>query len=104
MMGFDITAVNPLLVYGLANQTQSIDYMHDYSRIRLSPYTCNLSTWYTSDMNANRRVYDFDSMSDLLDGVRRVTDLMNIIDTSNVVARDLNDEDIIAEDISNLIG
>ncbi len=105
MMGFDITTVNPLLVYDLTNQTtQHIDYAHDYSHIRLNPYAWNLGTWYTSDMNANRRLYNYGSMSDFLAGVCSVSDLINVIDTSNVAAKDLDDENIIVEDIGDLFG
>lgn len=108
-MGFDITTVNPLLVYDSTSQTyQHTSYAHDYSRIRLSPLwypnTWNLSTRYTSDMNANRRLYNYGGMSDLLAGVCSVSDLINVIDTSNVAAKDLDDENIIVEDIGNLFG
>lgn len=107
-MDFDNTTANPSFVYGFINQNQYIDYAHDYSRIKLSPLwypnTWNLGTWYTSAVNANRRVYDFGSMGEFLTSRCSVTDLMDVVDTSNVVARDLNDEDIIVEDIGNLIG
>ena len=105
MMYFDITTVNPFLVYDYAGQTyQHTSYADDYSRIRLGPSTCNLSTWYTSDMNANHRLYNYGSMSDFLAGVCSVSDLTNVIDTSNVAAKDLDDENIIVEDIGNLFG
>ena len=107
-MDFDNTTANPLLAYGFANQTQYIDYAHDYSRIRLSPSwypnTWNLSTGYASAINTNHRVYDFGNMGEFLNSICSVTDLTNVVDSSNIVARDLNDEDIIVEDIGNLIG
>lgn len=106
-MYFDNATANSLLAYGLANQTQHIDYAHDYSRIRLSPFwypnTWNLSTGYESAINTNHRVYDFGNIGELLNSICSVTDLTDIIDSSNITARDLNDEDIIAEDIGNLI-
>ena len=107
-MDFDSTTANPSFVCGFTNQTQYIDYAHDYSRIKLSPSwypnTWNLSTGYASAIDKNHRVYDFGNMGELLNSIRSVTDLMDIIDSSNVTARDLNDEDIIVEDIGNLIG
>lgn len=104
-MDFDITTVNPFLVYDSTSQMyQHTSYAHDYSRIRLSPPTWNFNTWYTSDMNANRRLYNYGSMSDFLAGVCSVSDLINVIDTSNVAAKDLDDENIIVEDIGNLFG
>ena len=36
MIDFDSTTMNHLFMDGLINQTQNIDYAHDYSRIRLS--------------------------------------------------------------------
>lgn len=109
MMDFDITTVNPFLVYNSTSQTyQHTSYAHDYSRIRLSPSwypnTWNLSTGYASAMNTNRGVYDFGNMGEFLTSICSVTDLTDIIDSSNIAAKDLNDEDIIAEDIGNLIG
>lgn len=109
MMDFDITAVNPFIMYDSTSQTyQHTSYAYDYSRIRLSPLwypnTWNLSTWYKSDMNTNRRLYNYGNMSDFLAGVCSVSDLTNVIDTSNVAAKDLDDENIIVEDIGNLFG
>jgi len=104
MMDFDnTTTANPLFAYGVANQTQNIYGTYDYSRIRLSPPTWNFNTWYTSDMNANCRL-NYGSMRDSLAGVCSVLDLINVIDTSNVAAKDLDDENIIAEDIGDLFG
>lgn len=109
MMDFDTTTVNPFLVYDSTSRTyQHTSYAYDYSRIRLSPSwypnTWNLSTVYASAIDKNHRVYDFGNMGELLNSIRSVTDLTDTIDSSNIVAKDLNDEDIIAEDIGNLIG